>query len=122
MSNLNKLFEALKGIKSLPTEVVPEFEKATSEDDEDTIYMDGFIINEDEDGFFSVMDETNAVEDFAGTGQQIIEFFKGVYDAYVENYDEKKGNEFYNKGFQLTESTAGDSEGEEEEGEEEDND
>ncbi len=110
MSNLNKLFEALKGIKSLPTEVVPEFEKATSGDDEDTIYLDGFIINEDEDGFFSVMDETNAVDDFAGTGQQIVEFFKGVYDAYLENYDEKKSNEFYDKGFQLTEATAGGSE------------
>lgn len=114
MSNLKKLFEALKVIKSLPKEVVPEFESATSEDDEDTIYLDGFIINEDEDGFFSVMDETNGVDDFAGTGQQILEFFKGVYDAYIENYDEKKGNEFYNKGFQLTEATADDSEDDDE--------
>jgi hypothetical protein len=117
MSNLKKLFEALKTIKSLPKEVTPEFEAATGEDDEDSIYIDGFIVNEDEDGFFSVMDETNGVDDFAGTGQQILDFFKGVYDAYVENYDEKKSNEFYDKGFKLTESTssASDDEGSEEE-------
>jgi len=120
MSNLRKLFDAIKSIKSLPTEVVPEFEAAKGEDDEDSIYIDGFIVNEDEDGFFSVMDETNGVDDFAGTGQQILEFFKGVYDAYVENYNEKKGNEFYNKGFQLTESTS--SASDDEEGEEESED
>lgn len=97
--SMRNLFNKIKSeVKSLPNEVKPEIS-------EDGIYIDGFSITNDGDNFFAVSDETNAIDDFAGTADQIVEFFKGVYDAYMEDYNEAKSNEFYDKGFDLTAST-----------------
>ena len=125
MSNLKNLQNRIKSeVKSLPKEVNVEY--TDNGDDQPNVYLDGFTITFDGDGFFSVSDETGGVEDFAATADQIVEFFKGVYDAYVEDYNEAKSNEYYDKGYDLTVSTdEGDDEdeddGEEAEGEEDEN-
>lgn len=119
MSNLKNLQNRIKTeVKSLPREVNVEY--TDNGDDQPNVYLDGFSITFDGDGYFAVTDETGGIDDFAGTADQIVEFFKGVYDAYVEDYNEAKSNEYYDKGYELTQSTDdGDDEDEEVEEDEE---
>jgi len=116
MSNLKTLYEKIKAIPSLPKEIETELNPRNG-DDVPYIYVDGFSVDIDGEDFYTVSDETDAVEDFAGTEDQIVEFFKGLYDAYIqEEMDESKSNEYYNKGFNLTLAT---SEGDDDDSEEE---
>jgi hypothetical protein len=122
MSNLKNLLSRIKGeVKSLPNEVNPTL---SGGDDQPKIEIDGFEITDDSDNYYAVSDSTGAIEDFAGTADQIVEFFKGVYDAYVEDYIEAKSNEYYDKGYDLTVATddgSEDDDDDEEQSEEDDN-
>lgn len=108
MSRLKQLFTKIENIESVPSDINLEYNGKT-DDDSPYIYIDGFTVDEDDDDFFAVSDETGAIEDFAGTEQQVVDFFAGIYDAYVKD-EKSSSSDFYAKGFDLTLSTAQDDE------------
>ncbi len=99
----------LYGLIKSGTSCKPENLK-TRKDEEGNpyIFLDGFEIKSNGFEMFTLSDTAeNAIPSFKTSGENIYQFIKGVYDAYLEPFDSEKSNEFYDKGFQFTLDTAG---------------
>jgi hypothetical protein len=90
--------------------------------DKDGSYIsidDDFKIRPDEDGKFSVSADNELFEEFTTDGEEVLEFFKGFYDAFVyDEIDPSKSNEYYELGFEFGVEDRAEQEGDEEEEEE----
>lgn len=62
------------------------------------IFVDDFVIHESNDSYV-VKDTREEMEQFATSSENVLEFFKGFYDACCTDYDESLSNEFYDKGW-----------------------
>jgi hypothetical protein len=69
-----------------------------SDENGDYIAIDEFKIRAEDDDFS--VDDNDIFETFSTSGSNILEFFKGFYDAYTDDEkDEAKSNEYYDLGF-----------------------
>ncbi len=88
-------------LKKLKTETNGDSESVSGKKNQEGkpyISLDDFIVYEDKGGF-SVKDTRGDTDTFTTTGENVLEFFKGFYDACCEDYNEDKSTEFYDKGF-----------------------
>lgn len=119
--NLKNLHDALKS-KTAGNPQNVEVHKDS--DGENVISLDGFEIRMIGQNEFSILDTFGEIKEFNATGENALEFFKGFYDAYVEEFDSKKSNEFYdigfNAGISAAENKYEDEDGDDEQYEEED--
>ncbi len=116
--NIQQLFSLIKNQSSCNPDNVKTKKDAKGKP---FIFVDDFEIHDDGYGYFRVSDSRGGFSEFRTTGENVYEFFKGVYDAYLEEHNPAKSNEFYDKGFEFTlanlESSEEDATEDEEEGE-----
>jgi len=63
------------------------------------IFLDDFIIRDNGKGAYDVSDTRQELEPFSESAQNVIDYFKGFFDALIHDDLQVEDNEHYENGF-----------------------